>query len=100
MNFPTTSAIINTMKNTNPNHHDMFTLSHPLKTSFIDAAQSVVPYSEPLEDLLSEYIVEAEHQDGVGYWDQFESVQDAVDDFERFVEFCEFSSDNELTYEL
>lgn len=88
------------MKNINPNHHDMHTLEHPLKTSFIDAAQSVVSWKEPLEDLLAEYICEAEHQDGVGYWDQFESVLDAVEDFERFVEFCEESGDNTYVYEL
>jgi hypothetical protein len=88
------------MKYSNPNHHDMNTLEHPFKTAFIDAAQVVVPYAEPLEDLLSEYIVEAEHQDGVAYWDQFESVQDAVDDFERFVEFTEQCGDTDLAYEL
>ena len=77
----------------------MFTLSHPLKSSFIDAAQSVVSWREPLEDLLSEYITEAEHQDGVGYWDQFETVLDAVEDFKRFVAFCE-ECDNDFVFEL
>jgi len=88
------------MKNINPNHHDMHTLSHPLKTSFIDAAQSVVSWREPLEDLLAEYICEAEHQDGVGYWDQFECVLDAVEDFKRFVEFCNESEDSNSVFEL
>ena len=78
----------------------MHTLSHPLKTSFIDAAQSVVSWREPLEDLLAEYICEAEHQDGVGYWDQFECVQDAVEDFKRFVEFCNESEDSNSVFEL
>jgi len=87
------------MKNTNPNHHDMNTLEHPLKTSFIDAAMTVVSWKEPLEDLLAEYITEAEHQDGVSYWDQFESTLDAVEDFKRFVEFCE-ESDSNAVYEL
>jgi hypothetical protein len=88
------------MKNINPNHHDMNTLEHSLKSAFIDAAQSVVSWKEPLEDLLAEYITEAEHQDGVGYWDQFASVMEAVEDFERFVAFCEESGDNNLVYEL
>ena len=78
----------------------MHTLEHPLKTSFIDAAQAVVSWQEPVEDLLAEYITEAEHQDGVGYWDQFECVQDAVEDFERFVSFCEETSSDVQAFEL
>ena len=78
----------------------MHTLEHPLKTSFIDAAQSVVSFSEPLEDLLAEYITEAEHQDGVSYWDQFACVTEAVEDFERFVAFCEECSDKDPWVEL
>jgi len=78
----------------------MYTLNHPLKTSFIDAAQSVVCWKEPLEDLLSEYICEAEHQDGIGYWDQFDCALDAVEDFKRFVAFCEEAEDNESVFEL
>ncbi len=78
----------------------MHTLEHPLKTFFIDAAQSVVSWREPLEDLLAEYIVEAEHQDGVGYWDQFETVLEAVEDFQRFVDYCADCGDNDYVYEL
>ena len=88
------------MKNTNPNYHDMYTLEHSFKTSFIDAAQSVVSWREPLEDLLSEYITEAEHQEGVGYWDQFDSISDAVEDFTRFVSFCENSDSSDRAFEL
>jgi len=78
----------------------MHTLEHPLKTTFIDAAQSVVSWREPVEDLLAEYITEAEYQDGVGYWDQFACVSEIVEDFERFVAFCEESSDNNPWVEL
>jgi hypothetical protein len=78
----------------------MHTLEHPLKTSFIDAAQSVVSWREPLEDLLAEYIIEGEHQDGVGYWDQFETVLEAVEDFQRFVDYCADCGDNSYVYEL
>lgn len=67
----------------------MHLIEHPLKTSFIDAAQSVTSWKEPVEDLLAEYIVEAERGEGADYWNQFETVSDAVEDFERFVSFCE-----------
>ena len=85
------------MKTFNPYHHDMHTLEHPLKTSFIDAAQSVCTNSEPVEDLIAKYIVEGEHQDGVGFWDNFDSVLDAVQDFKYFVSFAE---DEDSYFEL
>ncbi len=37
-------------------------------------------------DKVLEYIDEAEHQDGDGYWDQFHSLEQVHEDFERFCE--------------
>jgi len=34
-----------------------------------------------VEDLLTEYIDESEHQEGMSYWKMFDSLQDAVADF-------------------
>lgn len=36
---------------------------------------------------LPEYISEAEHQDGPGYWDQFATAEDLYYDFDLFVTF-------------
>jgi hypothetical protein len=35
-------------------------------------------------DLVNEYISEAEHQDGFGYWDNFKSLAEVSADFELY----------------
>lgn len=37
-------------------------------------------------DEVSEYVGEAEHQDGENYWNYFETLHDAVDDFVQYLE--------------
>lgn len=88
------------MKTFKPDQQDMHLLVHPLKTSFIDEAYSVESRREPIEDLLAEYIVEVEGRDGLNYWDQFEDVSSIVEDFEKFVAFCEETYDNDYVFEL
>jgi hypothetical protein len=35
-------------------------------------------------DMLREYINEAEHQDGDGYWDNFNSLKEVLEDIQRY----------------
>jgi hypothetical protein len=39
---------------------------------------------QDLKQRWEEYVTEAEHQDGLRYWDQFETPQDAADDFRLY----------------
>jgi hypothetical protein len=38
------------------------------------------------EDLVNEYVDEAEHQDGFGYWNQFKDANDVQEDFDIYRE--------------
>lgn len=38
-----------------------------------------------IQDRLESYVAEGEHQDGEGYWDQFEDVDAVVADFVLFL---------------
>ena len=51
--------------------HEMETIKHPLKDQMIG--------------LLKKWIKEGEHQDGEAFWDNFESPNEAVEDFLRTV---------------
>jgi hypothetical protein len=42
--------------------------------------------SNELSALVEEYIGEAEHQDGEGYWSQFSSLEELFADFDLYVE--------------
>lgn len=88
------------MKNFNTDQSDMFLLNHPLKTSFIEAAYSVESQREPVENLLAEYIGEAEARNDINHWNQFDDVFSIVEDFEKFVAFCEETYDNDYVFEL
>lgn len=46
-----------------------------------------------LLELWAEYVGEAEHQDDLGYWGNFESAEDAVVDFLRYCIFDFFPAD-------
>lgn len=37
-------------------------------------------------EVIQEYVLEAEHQDGYGYWDQFSTTPEVVDDFNLYME--------------
>lgn len=37
-------------------------------------------------ELITEYVQEAEHQDGDGYWEQFQSIEEVVEDFNLYKE--------------
>lgn len=39
---------------------------------------------QELKDRWAEYVEEAEHQDGLEYWDKFETHQDGVEDFRLY----------------
>ena len=39
---------------------------------------------DALQNLVSEYIREAEHQDGESYWNNFSSLQELLDDVKRY----------------
>lgn len=67
--------------------HTIHTLEHPVKSAFMDKVYAYVDH-EDIDALLVEYVLESEHQDGVGFWDNFTSVKEAVEDFKRFVEYA------------
>lgn len=58
--------------------------------------------SKPTTDLvppqyrtkLEEYIREGEHQDGEGYWDNFPTVIESIEDFLLYIEVSEGSQDH------
>lgn len=54
-----------------------------LKAAFIHLAKTKYPNESTK---LLEYVQEAEHQDGDGYWDQFKNPQEVMADFKLFVE--------------
>lgn len=38
-------------------------------------------------DKVEEYIAEAEHQDGYGYWDQFKNIDELLEDFDLYCQY-------------
>ena len=57
--------------------HEFDTLSHPLKDEILGLL--------PLDVKFKSWIKEGEHQDGETFWDNFERVQDAMEDFLRTI---------------
>ena len=68
--------------------HTINSLQHDLKSAFIDRVYGFVD-DDLVDKYLEEYCCEAEHQDGVGFWDQFDNVKDIVEDFKMYVNFAE-----------
>jgi hypothetical protein len=68
--------------------HHIHSLEHSLKTSFLDQVYAYVDHVD-IDQLISEYVLEGEHQDGVGFWNNFANVSEIVEDFKRFVEFSD-----------
>jgi len=68
--------------------HTLDSLQHDLKSSFLDRVHGHVD-ADIVERYLEEYCCEGEHQDGLGFWDHFDSVKDVIDNFKLYVEFAE-----------
>jgi len=45
-------------------------------------------------EAVDEYVEEAEHQDGFAYWNQFEGIDEVVDDFVLFLFYAHFDEDD------
>lgn len=72
----------------NPNRHHMHSIEHPLKTNFLEQVYAYVDHVD-IDALILEYVLEGEHQDGRGYWNNFTNVLEVIEDFKRFVEFAD-----------
>ena len=46
--------------------------------------------------MIKEYVDEAEHQDGIGYWNNFVSVEDAFQDMARYAQEAEKTTSNKV----
>jgi hypothetical protein len=68
--------------------HTIYSLSHPIKETFLDRVYGYVEHQD-IDELVREYVMEGEHQDGVGYWDNFSNFKEVIEDFKRFVEFAD-----------
>jgi hypothetical protein len=68
--------------------HHIHSLEHNLKTSFLDQVYAYVDH-EDIDRLITEYVLEAEHQDGVGFWNNFADVMEVIEDFKSFAAFAD-----------
>ena len=68
--------------------HLIHSLEHPIKTLFLEQVYTYVDHMD-IDQLINEYVLEGEHQDGVGYWNNFKNVSDVINDFKHFVEFAD-----------
>lgn len=68
--------------------HTIHSISHPVKTNFLDQVYAHVDHYD-IDALVTEYVLEGEHQDGQGYWDNFANALEVIEDFKRFVEFAD-----------
>lgn len=68
--------------------HHIHSLEHNLKTSFLDQVYAYVDHAD-IDQLVNEYVLEGEHQDGVGFWNNFANAYEIIEDFKRFVEFSD-----------
>jgi hypothetical protein len=41
------------------------------------------------ESDIRDYVEEAEHQEGIGYWEQFDTADELIIDIELYQHFCE-----------
>jgi hypothetical protein len=67
---------------------------HPIKQSFLDCVHGHLD-DRLIEQYQEEYVLEAEHQDGIGFWDNFADASEVIEDFKRFVAFAEECEDLE-----
>lgn len=68
--------------------HTIDALEHPIKQAFLDRVWGHLD-DRLIEQYQEEYVLEAEHQDGVGYWDNFTDATEVIEDFKLFVAFAE-----------
>lgn len=57
------------------------TLPHPPKSAFGKRMETRSAFKLLVVDAMQEYMDEAEHQDGYGYWDNFSTPEEAFQDF-------------------
>ena len=59
-------------------------------------AKSAREFKKKLRVMIKEYVDEAEHQDGIGYWNNFVSVEDAFQDMARYAQEAEKTTSNKV----
>lgn len=59
-------------------------MSNPEEIEFKRKEAKAIATKQQLHSLIWEYISEAEHSDGYGYWDNFSNLQEIFEDMARY----------------